>query len=40
MLHVFCIGDFVKTHNLQEGDFLMLYKDDQAGKYVSSEYFH
>jgi hypothetical protein len=29
------IGDFVKTHNLQEGDFLMIYKDDRTGKYVS-----
>ncbi|KAF5208283.1 B3 domain transcription factor [Thalictrum thalictroides] len=27
-------GDFVRTHELQTGDYLMLYKDDQNQKYV------
>ncbi|KAF9607115.1 hypothetical protein IFM89_032231 [Coptis chinensis] len=27
-------GDFVKTHELQIGDFLMLYKDEHNQKYV------
>ncbi|ONK59314.1 uncharacterized protein A4U43_C08F5170 [Asparagus officinalis] len=27
-------GDFVKTHNLQVGDFIMLYKDDEGDRYI------
>ncbi|KAK8962666.1 B3 domain-containing transcription factor FUS3 [Platanthera guangdongensis] len=27
-------GNFVKSHNLQLGDFIMLYKDDDKDKYV------
>ncbi|XP_043709138.1 B3 domain-containing transcription factor FUS3-like, partial [Telopea speciosissima] len=27
-------GEFVRTHGLQSGDFIMLYKDEQSQKYV------
>ncbi|KAJ4965252.1 hypothetical protein NE237_017101 [Protea cynaroides] len=27
-------GEFARTHGLQPGDFIMLYKDDQSQKYV------
>ncbi|KAJ7537292.1 hypothetical protein O6H91_12G106900 [Diphasiastrum complanatum] len=30
-------GEFVKSHSLEEGDFVMLYKDCTSGKYVCSQ---
>jgi len=43
--YVFCTslnisGDYVKAHDLQQGDFIVIYKDDENNRFVLTQFPH
>jgi hypothetical protein len=31
-------GDYVKAHDLQQGDFIVIYKDDEKNRFVLTQF--